>query len=242
MKSTYILVHAAWLGAWAWKHVADQLTAKGHTVIAPDLPGHGADQTPAKLIRLQNYVTTVLEAVDRSEQPVILVGHSFAGVTISQVAEARPEKIRGLVYLAAFLLPNDASFGDAVAGVTGSLAVENFYLSDDKTEAYVSAEKAHAAFAQDASAEAFSEAAKYMVAEPAAPLFEKLCITEERCGAIPKYYIETTEDNAVPLAAQRQMAAQGGVRRTYSMATGHCPNLTQPTEVAAYLLAIAEEL
>ncbi|ABC29834.1 Lysophospholipase [Hahella chejuensis KCTC 2396] len=242
MKSTYVLVHAAWLGAWAWKPVADQLTAMGHTVIAPDLPGHGADQTPAKLVRLQNYVATVLDAVDRSEQPVILVGHSFAGVTISQVAEARPEKIRGLVYLAAFLLPNDASFGDAVAGVTGSLAVDNFYLSDDKTEAYVAAEKAHAAFAQDASAEAFGEAAKYMVAEPAAPLFEKLSITETRWGAIPKYYIETTEDNAIPLAAQRQMAEQGGVRRTYSLATGHCPNLTQPVQVAAYLQSIAEDL
>ncbi len=242
-QSTFILVHAAWLGAWAWSDVAKKLVELGHTVIVPDLPGHGGDTTAARDIHLQDYVTRILQEVEQSDKPVILVGHSFSGIVISQVAEvATPGKIQGLVYLAAFLLPDGGSFAEAVAGVTGSLAVDHFYLSEDESTAHVAADKMHEAFAQDVPLQTFNTARRYFVAEPAAPLFEKLCLSQARFGAVPKYYIETTEDNALPLAAQRAMAAQGKVRRTYSLAGGHCPNFTQPEKLVGYLESIREEL
>ncbi|WP_020408346.1 alpha/beta fold hydrolase [Hahella ganghwensis] len=242
-QATFILVHGAWLGAWAWQDVKQRLNDMGHTVVTPDLPGHGADKTPAGDIHLLDYVNTVLREVEASANPVVLVGHSFAGVVISQVAEAAsPGKIRGLVYVAAMLLPNGGSFGGAVPGITGSLAVENFYLSEDKTTAHVAEDKMHAAFAQDVPEAAFAEASQYFVAEPAAPLFEPLSVSDEKFGVVPKYYIEATNDNAVPLDAQRAMAAQGGVRQTFSLASGHCPNFSQPVKLASYLIQIQEDL
>ena len=52
--ATFVLVHGAWHGGWCWERVAPLLVAKGHRVIAPDLPGmgsdtrkHGADEPPA---------------------------------------------------------------------------------------------------------------------------------------------------------------------------------------------------
>ena len=113
------------------------LKEKGHTVITPDLPGHGSDKTSPGAITMENYVKTITDILDKQEDSVILVEHSFNGITISRVAELRPEKIKSLVYLTAFLLPNGGSFFKAVEGVKGSKAVDNFYLSEDKTYALV---------------------------------------------------------------------------------------------------------
>ena len=132
-KETFVLVHSAWLGAWQWERVKNILESEGHTVITPDLPGHGNDKTSPADITMENYVNTITAILDSQDEDVVLLGHSFNGITISRVAELRPNKIKSLVYLTAFLLPNGSSFIKAVQGVEGSKAVENFYLSDDKT-------------------------------------------------------------------------------------------------------------
>jgi len=78
---------------------------------------HGSDKTSPGAITMENYVKTITDILDKQEDSVILVGHSFNGITISRVAELRPEKIKSLVYLTAFLLPNGGSFFKAVEGV-----------------------------------------------------------------------------------------------------------------------------
>lgn len=231
----YILVHSAWLGGWQWENVAKSLRKKGHTVIAPDLPGHGQDKTEPTDITMVDYVKTIVDILDLQEEPVILVGHSFNGITISRVAELQPKKIKKLVYLTAFLLPNGASFFDAVQGVEGSTAVENFYLSEDKTYAMVNEEEIQNAFAHDIPKEAFDQAKPYIVPEPAAPLGYKLEITDENFCSVPKYYIECTEDRAIPIAVQRAMY-EGNVVKSYSLASSHTPNFSQPDKVAEILL------
>jgi len=57
MNKTYILVHGAWHGGWAWKHVFEKLTQEGHTVLTPDLPGHGEDRRPLSEMTMDAYVT-----------------------------------------------------------------------------------------------------------------------------------------------------------------------------------------
>ena len=103
---TFVLVHGAWMGAWAWDDVAAGLRAKGATVVAVELPGHGSDATPLSGANMEAYVAKVLAAVDAAGKPVILVGHSMAGMVVTQVAELRADKIEKLVYLAAYL-PKD---------------------------------------------------------------------------------------------------------------------------------------
>jgi hypothetical protein len=94
------------------------------------------------------------------------------------VAELRPKKIKKLVYLTAFLVPNGTSFFSAVKGVEGSKAVENFYLSEDKSVALVTEDKMHLAFAHDIPEDNFNAAKPYIVAKPATPLSYALEVTE----------------------------------------------------------------
>ncbi len=238
-KDSFVLVHSAWLGGWQWEGVAQSLKEAGHYVLIPDLPGHGHDKTPPSEITMETYVNYLIDLLDQQEKPVILVGHSFNGITVSRVAELRPKKVKKLVYLTAFLLPNGASFFSAVQGVEGSEAVENFYLSEDKTYALVKEAEIQNAFAHDIPVEAFDKAKPYIVPEPAAPLSYQLEVTEEHFGKIPKYYIECTQDRTIPIAVQRAMY-EGRVEKAYSLESSHTPNFSQPGELAKLLKAIAK--
>ena len=233
----YVLVHAAWLGAWQWESVAKSLRAKGNTVITPDLPGHGDDKTPPASITMEHYTKVITDILDEQEEPVILVGHSFNGITVSRVAELRPSKVKCLVYLTAFLLPNGGSFYKAVQNVEGSKAVENFYLSEDETYALVKEDEIQNAFAHDIPKEAFDGAKPYIVPEPSAPLMYQLEITDENFGQIPKYYIECTDDRAIPIEVQRSMYS-GNVEKVFTLESSHTPNFSQSENLANILLEI----
>jgi pimeloyl-ACP methyl ester carboxylesterase len=87
---TFALVHGASHGAWCWSRVAPLLEARGHAVVAPDLP---CDDPEAGL---GEYANVVIEAVGDADD-VVLVGHSLGGLVIPVVAERRP--VRGLVFL-----------------------------------------------------------------------------------------------------------------------------------------------
>ena len=236
-KETFVLVHSAWLGAWQWESVKNNLESKGHTVITPDLPGHGSDKTSPADITMDDYVNTITSILDSQEKAVVLLGHSFNGITVSRVAELRPNKIKSLVFLTAFLLPNGGSFFGAVQGVEGSKAVENFRLSDDKSYAYVVEEEIQNAFAHDIPEEVFNGAKPYIVPEPSAPLMYELKITEENFGQVPKYYIECTEDRAIPIEVQRAMY-NGNVEGSFSIKSSHTPNFSQPDRIVEILLSI----
>jgi pimeloyl-ACP methyl ester carboxylesterase len=69
--STFILIHGAWHGGWCWYKVIPLLEKEGHTVLAPDLPGHGRDKTPVLAVSLQLYVDRVCQLLDAQRKPVL---------------------------------------------------------------------------------------------------------------------------------------------------------------------------
>lgn len=79
---TYVLVHGAWHGAWCWQKVVPLLEARGNKVITFDLPGHGDDTTKPENVTLADYVNKLVSVTNAQKGPVILVGHSMAGVVI----------------------------------------------------------------------------------------------------------------------------------------------------------------
>lgn len=186
---------------------------------------------------MDNYVNHLLDIIDHQEEKVVLVGHSFNGITISRVAELRHDKVKKLIYVTAFLVPNGTSFFSAVQGVENSKAVEYFYLSEDQSYVLVTESEMHNAFAHDIPLENFNAAKSYIVPEPTAPLGYALEVTEENFESIPKYYIECTEDKAIPIAVQRAMCS-GKVKKHFSLASSHTPNFSKPDSLAHYIKKI----
>lgn len=107
-KATYVIVHGAWGGSWAFKQVDSFLTAAGVTVYRPALTGQGERVHLASPdIDLNTHIKDVVSTIIFEQlQDVILVGHSYGGMVITGVADSIPERIKHLVYLDAFV-PND---------------------------------------------------------------------------------------------------------------------------------------
>jgi len=116
---TIILVPGAWTGGWVWEPTAAVLRSQGHQVLTPTLPGltAGEDHTG---ISLQTHVDTITELVSRADRgPVVLVGHSYSGLIVGQVADRLSERVAHTVFVEAFLPHNGRSllddFGDSDA-------------------------------------------------------------------------------------------------------------------------------
>ncbi len=103
---TFVFAHGSWHGGWCWRRVADRLRAQGHRAFTPSYTGMGdRAHLLSRDITIETFVQDVAEVLVTEElSEVILVGHSFGGVSISGVADRMPEKIRHLVYLDAVVL------------------------------------------------------------------------------------------------------------------------------------------
>lgn len=107
-KSVYVLVHGAWHGGWCWKKIKALLEARGHIVYTPTLTGLGERShllTPE--VNLSTHIQDIVSMLEYEDlNNVILVGHSYAGMVISGVAERASSRLSHLVYLDAYL-PED---------------------------------------------------------------------------------------------------------------------------------------
>ena len=109
--TTFALVHGAFCSASTWELLIPQLKSRGHEAVAMDLP---CDDPTAGCAR---YAEAVVEALAGHEEPITLVGHSLAGLTIPLVAAARP--IARMVFLAAFIPRPQLRFRDQFATEEG---------------------------------------------------------------------------------------------------------------------------
>ncbi len=237
MTPTYILVHGAWHGAWCWHKLIPLLEARGVRVVAPDLPSMGADTTPASEVTLESWASFVA-ALAPVDAPCVLVGHSLGGAVISRVAELIPERIRTLVYLAAYLLPAGATVAEiARADGESLIAVNMVPVLRGLTCALRDAVVADTFFGTCAQADrAF--ALEHLDPQPLKPLVTPLEVSMARFGSVPRAYVETTRDRAISLAAQRRMQAKLPCAPVFTLDSDHSPFLSQPEALARILISI----
>lgn len=93
--SLFCLVHGAFQGSWCWDLLIPYLEALGHKTVAMDLPIENISAT------LSQFADTVIQALPKTDDDIVLVGHSMAGTVIPLVAQA--VKVRQLVFVAALI-------------------------------------------------------------------------------------------------------------------------------------------
>lgn len=236
--ATFILVHGAWHGAWCWEKVQSLLEREGHTVVTPDLPGLGEDQTPIEACTLKSYVARITQVVDQVTGPVILLGHSLGGTTISQVAEQRPDTIALLIYLTA-LLPSDGI--SAMDQLGAALTPENelFRLIETDAQSMRLTEAALPFFYHDCAPEDLATARGHLRPQALAPMAAPLQLSA-RFARVPRAYITCTADRVLVPAMARDMAASCALVRT--LPSGHSPFFACPDLLVKHLADLAHTL
>lgn len=234
-SKTVVLVHGAWSDASAWNAVTPLLKAQSDEVITVNLAGHGKDTTSFAGITLKTYVDQVKAAIG-TRTNVVLVGHSFAGLVISQVAEEIPSQIKKLIYLAAALPHN----GDSLLGLAKGDPASHIgkFLTVDKEHgaAIIAKEGVAEIFAADAPQQVQEYIAATIKAEPLLPLATPVQLTETNFGSIRKVYIHTENDHAISYPAQQYMVKNNKVATVYTLQSSHTPFISMPDKLAAILI------
>ena len=226
-KPTITLVHGAFEDAHIWQGVESGLKADGYNVITVDLPGRpGASPSAPDQVSLDLYRDTVLDAISKVKQPVVLVGHSFGGVTISDVAEAAPQKIKTLVYVAAYLPKDGDSLLTLATSDKDSKAGPHLQILKDKGIASIDYSARADLFANDGPAGLRSAIPNLILDEPLGPLVTPVHLSAQRFGSVDKVYVHTAKDQVVSPALQAAMVTATPVRYEATLNTGHTPFLT----------------
>jgi pimeloyl-ACP methyl ester carboxylesterase len=237
--ASFVLVHGAWHGGWCWGKVVRALEAAGHEVRAPDLPGHGEDATSHERVDLQAYSDRICDAVDSLSGEVVAVGHSLGGLTISQVAEHRSDRLRSLVFLAAFIPGLD---GNTIAntGVASPAIRTSVRPSEDGHSLCFELAAAREVFYADCSDDDVEFARERLCPQPQAVFRSSLALSDEGYGSVPRDYILCAQDAAILSTEQQRMIDRESCRNVYTMNCSHSPFFSAPEELAKILGEIAD--
>lgn len=235
---TFIFIAGAMHRAWVWHKIIPLIQAQGAIALAPDLPGMGENCSvstgDATLALWGDYVADLVRS---AEGPVVLVGHSRGGLVIGEAAERVPERIVGLVYVCALIIP-PAHTALSVMGIEnvndGPAAV-----TKDGKAFFISAEAAIPLFYNRCSTEDAASAAEHLCLEPLAPNATPTTITEERWGRIPRACIQTRHDRAFDISRQTINRAAAPCDPVLIIDGDHSPFLSAAPELAGAILQVA---
>lgn len=210
-----VLVHGAWADGSSWARVITAL--KSETV--------GVAATPLPLTSLADDVAALNRSLDRTEGPIVLAGHAYAGAVI---ALARPKRVKALVYVSA-LAPDQ---GEKIADVFYRLPPhpEAPKLAPDSDGLIWLPEEAFAtAFAQNASAE--DRAVLAAVQRPISVNCISVPAGRPLWKDVPSWFLVAEDDRMILPPTQRYMAERMNAK-IRPHAVDHTPSVTAPTAVA----------
>ncbi len=241
--SCFVLIHGGWHAAWCWVRVAALLEKRGHRIIAPDLPAHGADATTLTARPYEMYVRKVCEVLDALEDRAILVGHSSGGMIVTEAARQRRERIKSLVYLSAFLLSPGKTPRDVMKIDSESILEKCLEIDLERRVSVVKPQCAKSVFYGDCSDDDAQWAINQLQPEPLIPPGPPIPAEEGgETSNTPRYFIECLQDRALGPLAQRWMYTESPCAGVYSLPTSHLPFLSAPAALTRHLVNIHNSL
>ncbi len=231
-KPTVVLVHGAFAESSSWNGVIDALRASGFPVVAVANPLRGVEADG-------RYLAGVLEGI---EGPLVLAGHSYGGIVISQAAEGN-DRVAALVFIGGYAL----DVGENAAEVTGQYeggslgeTLVAFDLPGGAKDLYIAQDKYRAQFSADVPED---ESTRMAVTQR--PIVESAlneAATAAAWKTIPSWFLFGELDKNIPVAMHRFMAQRAGARRTVELAGGsHAVGIPEADQVAQLIAQAAAD-
>jgi pimeloyl-ACP methyl ester carboxylesterase len=226
VKPSIVLVHGAFADASSWSKVIPILQKDGYYVTAVQIP----------LTSLPDDVATTKRVIDAQKGPIVVVGHSYAGIVITDAA-AGNSNVKSLVYVDAF-----APDAGEVAGEVGvkfpPAPLATALVPDSAGFLYVDRAKVHDVFAKD-----MPEADARIIAVTQKPVNSSVFaakVTNVAWKTTPSWFIIGTQDRAINPDLLRFYAKRMGAKTTEIKGASHMPFLSHPKEVAKVIEAAAK--
>jgi pimeloyl-ACP methyl ester carboxylesterase len=225
-KSSVVLVHGGFVDGSGWEQVYKLLKKEGYPVTIVQNP----------TTSLADDVAATKRAVASTDSQVILVGHSYGGVVITEAGN--DPKVAGLVYIAAFAPDKGESVATLIkdpppgAPVPPILPPQDGFLLLDNTK-----------FAASFAADLPKDQADFMANAQVPWGLEALngTVSEAAWRSRPSWYLVATDDKMIPPDAQRGMAKRA-VARTSEARGSHAVYVSNPEAVATLIRAAAQVL
>jgi pimeloyl-ACP methyl ester carboxylesterase len=228
MAPTIVLVHGAFAESSSWDRVIRELETAGHDVIAAANPLRG----------LASDAQSVTDLVSSIEGPIVLVGHSYGGMVITNV-DTNAGDITALVYVAAFA-PDSGESANMLAqrfpGSTLGDALRPVHRSNGTTDLYIDREIFHDQFCADVPA---PEAARMAATQRPVTLeaLQAPCGDRPLWKDVPSWYLVAAQDRNIPAELQHFMAHRAGARRTVELPTAsHAAAVSHPDATARLIV------
>lgn len=220
-----ILVHGGFVDGSGWQGVHDILINDGYEVIVVQNP----------TVSLADDVTVTKRAIASARNPVVLVGHSYGGVVISEAGN--DTKVASLAYIAAFAPDAGESVETLIANpppgapVPPILPPQDGFLKLDSEK-----------FADSFAADVTPATARFMANSQVPWGVEALAgkVTAPAWRSKPSFYLVASDDRMIPPPAQRAMAERAGAK-VVETAGSHAVYVSKPAEVASLIAQAAEQ-
>ncbi|MCW0982610.1 MULTISPECIES: alpha/beta fold hydrolase [Rhizobium] len=211
-----VLVHGGFVDGSGWKGVYDILKKDGYTVSIVQNP----------TTSLADDVAVTRRAIDQLDGPVVLVGHSYGGVVVSEAGTN--EKVKSVVYIAAFAPDKGESVSSLIANPPEGASVPPILPPVD---GFLFLDKAK--FAASFAADVDPETAAFMADSQVPWGVEALAgaVTEPAWKVKPSFYLVASDDHMIPPPAQRLMAKRAGATVT-EVSGSHAVYVSNPQAVA----------
>jgi pimeloyl-ACP methyl ester carboxylesterase len=221
-----VLVHGGFVDGSGWQGVYETLRQDGFRVSVVQNP----------TMSLADDVAVTLRSVAAQAMPVLLVGHSYGGVVITEAGNS--PNVVGLVYVAAFVPDKGESVSSLIKNPPPGAAVPPI-LAPQEGYLFLDHDRFAAAFGADLDARTAAFMADSQVPWGVHALGG--VITKPAWKSKPSWYLVATEDRMIPVAAQRSMAERAGSTVT-EVAASHAVYVSKPKDVAALIARAAREL
>jgi pimeloyl-ACP methyl ester carboxylesterase len=219
-KPTIVLLHGAYADGSSWSGVTSRLQRDGYNVVAPAVPLRGiASDT--------SYLSGVLATIPG---PKVLVGHSYGGALVSELADT--SGVKSLVYVAAFIPQAGETLGALNSQFPGSELgpdTTNVISYPGGVDLALKPETAGPILAADIPAQ---QGAVFLASQrPVAAAAFSEPVQETAPAALPKYAVIPTGDKAIAPAAERFMATRAGATKVEIPGASHLVAVSQPSAV-----------
>lgn len=228
-----VFVHGACVrdGAWWWRPTAELLAEQGIAGAAPGLPSCGETGTPpdAQGPGLHEDVAAVREVLAASDEPVVVVAHSYGGIVTAEAA-ADVGAVRHLLLVSSYL----PEAGQSLSSFGGEEPAPFLDVDPEGGTFTVRPEALADTFLQDCDAEIQRQAVERTARQSLAVLEQPV-----RAAAwhdVPSTYLVCAQDRGTPAARQREFARRAGA--VVELDAGHHPFLSQPAAVRDLILGL----